>query len=71
MPVTSVKMPQRVVLYPKDVENITGRSSRTSRKLLQKIRLVLGKAPDEFVTVREFCLFYGIDEDLVRDFLQN
>ena len=60
----------RIVIYPKDVENITGRAARTARKLLQKIRLALGKSPDEFVTVKEFCSFYGIDEELVKDFLK-
>lgn len=60
---------QRIIIYPKDVVCITGRSGRTARKLLQKIRIVLGKAPDEFVTIREFCLFYGIEEDLVKEFI--
>jgi hypothetical protein len=70
MAIASGKIPLRVVLYPKDVENITGRSDRTSRKLLQKIREALGKSSFEFVTVKEFCVFTGINEDLVKDFLQ-
>jgi hypothetical protein len=37
------KIPLRLVIYPKDVENITGRRDRTARKLLQKIREALGK----------------------------
>ena len=64
------RLPLRVVLYPKDIENITGRSARTARKLLQKIRLALEKNPDEFVTVKEFCTFYGIEEELVKEFLR-
>ena len=64
------KMPLRVVVYPKDVENITGRSERTARKLLQKIKQATGKSKDAFVTVKEFCLFTGIDEELIKDFLQ-
>jgi predicted RNA-binding protein YlqC (UPF0109 family) len=63
------KQPVRVVLYPKDVENITGRRGRTARKLLQKIREALGKSKNDFITIKEFCLFTGIDEDLVKDFL--
>jgi hypothetical protein len=39
------KIPPRIVLYPKDVENITGRSGRTARKMLQMIREVFGKPP--------------------------
>ncbi|MEP7375912.1 MAG: hypothetical protein ABI675_21125 [Chitinophagaceae bacterium] len=64
------KVPQRVVLYPRDVENITGRRDRTARRLLQKIREAFSKQPHEFITVKEFCVFTGIDEELVKDFLQ-
>ena len=64
-------IPPRVVLYTRDVENITGRRGRTSRQLLQKIRNALGKSKDEFITIKEFALFTGIDEDLIKDFLQS
>ncbi|MFC0774075.1 hypothetical protein [Terrimonas alba] len=64
-------LPTRVVIYPKDVENITGRRGRTARKLLQKIREALGKRSHEFITIKEFCLFTGIHEELVKDFLQD
>jgi predicted RNA-binding protein YlqC (UPF0109 family) len=64
-------IPVRVVLYPKDVENITGRRGRTARQLLQKIREALGKSKYEFITIKEFSLFTGIDEDLIKDFLQS
>ena len=62
-------IPKRAVIHPKDVENITGRSGRTAQHLLQKIRKALGKEKFQFVTVNEFCLFTGIEEELVRDFL--
>ena len=65
------KMPQRVVLYPKDVENITGRRGSTARRLIQKIREALGKSRDEFITIQEFSYFTGIDEELIKDFLQS
>ena len=65
------KIPVRIVLYPKDVENITGRRGRTARKLLQKIREALGKQTHEFITIREFSLFTGINEELIKDFLQD
>ena len=69
MPGTPQKIPKRIVVYPKDVENITGRRERAARKVLQKVRETFGKPRDGFVTVREFCLYTGIDEDLVREFL--
>ncbi|MEJ8841881.1 hypothetical protein WG954_05750 [Lacibacter sp. H375] len=64
-------IPPRVVLYTRDVENITGRRGRTARQLLQKIRNALGKSKDEFITIKEFSLFTGIDEELIKDFLQS
>ena len=63
------RMPNRAVLYTRDVENITGRRPRTARQLLQKIRNAFGKSKDEFITIKEFSLFTGIDEDIVKDFL--
>jgi hypothetical protein len=69
MPILLQKMPKRIVIYAKDVENITGRKPRTARKLLEQVRKKFGKQKDHFVTVREFSLYTGIDEDLVREFL--
>ena len=68
-PVSS-KMPARLVIVSKDVENITGLSDRASRQLLQKIKEALGKLKTMFITVNEFCLFTGIPEEDVRDFLK-
>jgi hypothetical protein len=63
------KIPHRVIIYPKDIENITGRRNRTACSLLQNIRKATGKTRNQFVTIREFCVFTGIEEDLVKDFL--
>lgn len=71
MKTTPNRIPTRIVLYPKDVENITGRGSSTARKLIQKIRNALGKSKDEFITIKEFAYFTGIEEDLIKDFLQS
>lgn len=71
MKITNNPIPSRVVLYPKDVENITGRRGSTARRLIQRIREALGKSKDEFITIKEFSLFTGIDEDLIKDFLQS
>ena len=49
------KMPNRIVVYARDVENMTGRKPRTARKLLQDIRTKYNKEKDAFVTIREFC----------------
>jgi len=63
------KMPKRIVIYAKDVENITGKKTKAARKLLHRIREQNQKQKDAFVTVKEFCQFTGIDEGEVREFL--
>ena len=40
---TTRKPPQRICIYPKDIQLITARSERYSRKLLKDIRIHLGK----------------------------
>jgi len=64
------KLPIRIVLYPKDVKNITGLSGRAARGIIQRIKNTFGKSSHQFVTVKEFSTFYGIDEELIKDFLQ-
>lgn len=70
MAVVTRKIPRRMVIYPKDVENITGRSDRTCRAIIDRMRKALGKSKQQFVTVREFCIFYGLEEEYVKEFLQ-
>ena len=69
MPFSQKIVPNRIVIYAKDVMKITGRSERTARKMLQLIRTVNRKKKGELVTVYEFCRFTGIDQQLINDFL--
>jgi hypothetical protein len=64
-------IPQRVVIYAKDVENITGMKNRTARRLLEKVRKHAGKTNEELITVYEFCQFTGISEAIVWPFIIN
>lgn len=57
----------RAVIYPRDVENITGCKTRTAQHMLRTIRKVFEKEKFQYVTVVEFCAFTGIDEELVRE----
>jgi predicted RNA-binding protein YlqC (UPF0109 family) len=59
-------IPKRIVIYPRDIENITGRKGRTAQRLHQTIRQVFEKEKFQFITVEEFCAFTGIDEETVR-----
>ena len=64
------KLPLRIVVKSKDVENITGYTGRTARDLLQRIRLAFGKPEGAMVTTKEFCAYTGIEEELLKDFLK-
>jgi Mg2+/Co2+ transporter CorB len=60
---------QRVVIYVKDVEKITGLKNRSARRLLQKVKQEVGKTNFELVTVQDFCKVTAIPEETVRPFL--
>jgi hypothetical protein len=63
------KIPHRLFIYPKDVENISGRGIRTCRLIIQKIRKYYNKKPGAPVTIKEFCEFMNIKEELLKEFL--
>lgn len=56
-----MKEPTRICIYPKDIMRITGKSERYGRKLLEKIKEKNAKEEHQFVTIREFCTYTGID----------
>ena len=53
--------PTRICIYPKDVMRITGKSERYGRMLLEKIKQKNAKEGHQFVTIKEFCSYAGID----------
>ncbi len=60
---------KRSCIYPKDVQRITGKSERSGRRLLQKIKGEMGKQEHQFVTIEEFATYTGINPDLVRQYI--
>lgn len=56
---------KRLCIYPKDVERITGKSNRTGRMILEKIRKLLQKETHQAVTPKEFSDYMGIPLDEV------
>ncbi len=62
-------IPHRIIIYAKDIENITGRRRRTCYAILEKIKKHYNKKKEDFITIKEFCEFMSISEDLVKDFL--
>jgi hypothetical protein len=63
------KLPTRVIIYAKDVENITGRSRRTAQVILRQIKSYFKKAEKDLVTIMEFCAYMKLEEELVKEFL--
>ena len=62
---------KRVVIYTSDVQHITGKSERTARLILQKIRKHYSKHHDQYVSIREFCQYTGLKEEEVEKFLRG
>jgi hypothetical protein len=61
----------RIIIYPKDVQRITGKSDRYGRLLLNKIRRQFSKEPHQFVSVEEFCRFTGLASEQVVQYLDD
>ncbi|MFZ2906263.1 MAG: hypothetical protein WAZ98_08680 [Cyclobacteriaceae bacterium] len=59
----------RIIIYPKDVQLITGKSERYGRSLLKRIKTHLKKADHQFVSVEEFCSYTGLKYEQVTPLL--
>ena len=57
---------KRVVIYPKDIMIITGKSERYSRYLIQRIKKHLNKEDHQVVSILEFCSYMGLEECAVE-----
>jgi len=60
---------KRCVIYPKDIQIITGRSERYSHSLIKKIKEFYGKEDHQFVTQEEFSDFSGIPLEHVAQYI--
>ena len=60
---------KRIIIYPKDIQRITGKSERYGRLLIKRIKDHLKKEDHQLVTTSEFSEFMGIDVDLVNEFM--
>ena len=58
-------IPTRIVIYAKDIMNITGLHERAARALLAQIRKKYRKKKGEYVTIYEFCQFKGLKVEQV------
>jgi len=62
-------MAMRLIIYPKDIKMITGKSYRRSCILWNDVRKTLDKGEHQVLTIREFCDYMGLEEQLVLEFL--
>ena len=60
----------RAVVFASDIENITGLSAASGRRILRNIKRLLNKNAAHFVTADEFCEVTGIDIEVVREYLK-
>ncbi|MEQ3498363.1 hypothetical protein ABMY20_01240 [Tenacibaculum sp. SSH1-16] len=60
---------KRACIYPKDIQRITGRSERYGRKLLQDIKNFFGKESYQFITIKEFAEYSGIEEEIIKQYI--
>lgn len=57
---------KRICIYPKDVALILGISNRHASRYLHLVREAYGKERHQFVSIREFAQYTGLDEHEVQ-----
>jgi hypothetical protein len=61
---------KRICIYPKDVQILTGKSERSARKIIAKLKLMHSKDKHQFISVKEFCDYAGLEEMEVKKLLK-
>ncbi len=60
---------KRIIIYPKDIQRITGKSERYGRLMIRKIKEHYKKSDHQLVTTYEFSQFSGIEMELINEFI--
>ena len=55
----------RLCIYPKDIQIITGKSDRYGRYIIKRIKDHFNKEQHQVVTIDEFCQYMGLHYDSV------
>jgi uncharacterized protein (UPF0305 family) len=58
---------KRLIIYPKDIMMITGKSERYSRYLHKRIKKHFGKEDHQVLSVGEFCNYMGLDLNIINE----
>ncbi len=61
----------RLVIYIKDVVNITGKTAQSAGRELRELREKLGKSRGKYITIEEYCAHSGIPYEKVISSLVN
>jgi hypothetical protein len=61
---------ERVCIYPKDVQLVTGKSERWGREVIKKIKAHFSKEHHQLVSIDEFCQYTGLSPETVKGKLQ-
>ena len=59
----------RITIYPKDIQRITGKSERQCRNILNDIKVFYKKQKHQIITIEEFCNYMGVDLNKVNNFI--
>ncbi|MBU2912719.1 hypothetical protein [Reichenbachiella agariperforans] len=60
---------KRIIIYPKDIQRITGKSERYGRMMIQRIKEHFQKENHQLVTIEEFSEYTGIEPELIQSFI--
>jgi hypothetical protein len=61
---------KRIVIYPKDIMLITGKSERYSRTIMKRMKLHFKKEEHQCISISELCLYLGLDEEIISGIIK-
>jgi hypothetical protein len=63
-----MKKQLRIVAYPEDVCNLTGKSISYARKAIASLKKLLNKKPHQFVTLDEIGSHLGLPQEQIEKY---
>jgi hypothetical protein len=61
---------KRICIYPKDIQQITGKSERHCRNIINKIKVKYNKQKHQHIIIEEYCDYMGIKPASIENFLK-
>jgi hypothetical protein len=61
---------KRIVIYPKDIMLITGKSERYSRTIMKRMKLHFKKEEHQCISISELCVYLGLDEKIISGIIK-